>query len=132
MNNSCKSEKLFLPCRIAFKFESLTVWQRSLELSSEINDLAKVFPSYEQFNLCHQIRKAADSINLNIAEGCTGQTNTEFARFLGYSIRSCVEVISCLFLARKKQSIDQDRFSYFYSQIESLVRMITKLRDTLK
>ncbi len=25
------------------------------------------------FNLCHQIRKAADSVNLNIAEGCTGK-----------------------------------------------------------
>lgn len=117
---------------MAFKFESLTVWQRSLELSSEINDLAKLFPSYEQFNLCHQIRKAADSINLNIAEGCTGQTNTEFARFLGYSIRSCVEVISCLFLAKKKEYINQERFSYFYTELESLVRMITKLRNSLQ
>ena len=117
---------------MAFKFESLNVWQRSLDLSFEISELAKQFPGYEQFNLSHQIRKAADSINLNIAEGCTGQSNSEFSRFLGYSLRSCVEVISCLFLAKKKQYIDEERFSYFYQELEILVRMITRLRDSLK
>jgi four helix bundle protein len=49
-----------------------------LDLSFEISELAKQFPGYEQLNLSHQIRKAADSINLNIAEGCTGQSNLEF------------------------------------------------------
>lgn len=117
---------------MAFKFESLTVWQRSLDLSCEINELAKQFPSYEQYSLCQQIRRAADSINLNIAEGCTGQTNLEFARFLGYSLRSCVEVISCLFLAKKKQYIPEEKFAYFYEQLETLVRMITKLKNSLK
>ena len=117
---------------MAFKFESLTVWQRSLDLSNEINDLAKEFPKYEVFNLCHQIRKAADSVNLNIAEGCTGQSNSEFARFLSYSTRSCIEVVSCLFLAKKKNYITEERFTYFYEQLEILVRMITKLKESLK
>lgn len=117
---------------MAFKFESLAVWQRSLDLSFEINELAKQFPNYELFNLCHQIRKAADSINLNIAEGCTGQSGAEFSRFLGYSLRSCVEVISCLFLAKRKQYISEERFSYFYNQLEILVKMITRLRNSLR
>lgn len=93
---------------MAFKFENLNVWHRSLELSNEVNELAKHFPKYELFNLCHQIRKAADSVNLNIAEGCTGQTNPEFKKFLSYSIRSAVEVISCLFLAKKKNYIEEE------------------------
>jgi four helix bundle protein len=117
---------------MSFKFEGLHVWQRSLDLSDEINELAKQFPKYELFNLCHQIRKAADSINLNIAEGCTGQSNPEYSRFLGYSMRSAIEVVSCLFLARKKQYISEERFRYFYDQIEALVKMITKLRVSLK
>ena len=117
---------------MAFKFENLAVWQRSLDLSGEVNDLAKLFPDYERYSLCHQIRKAADSINLNIAEGCTGQSNTEFARFLGFSIRSCVEVISCLFLAKKKHYINEEQFIYFYRELEILSRMITKLKNSLK
>jgi four helix bundle protein len=116
---------------MAFKFENLNVWHRSLELSDEINELAKSFPKYELFNLCHQIRKAADSVNLNIAEGSTGQTNPEFARFLNFSIRSSIEVISCLFLARRKKYIQQEQFTHFYNQYEVLVKMLTKLRDSL-
>ena len=117
---------------MAFKFENLNVWHKSLDVSDEINELAKTFPNYELYNLCHQIRKAADSVNLNIAEGCTGQTNPEFKRFLNYSIRSAIEVISCLFLARKKKYINEERFKYFYDQYETLVKMLTKLRDSLK
>lgn len=117
---------------MAFKFENLNVWHRSLELSDEINELAKNFPNYELYNLCHQIRKAADSVNLNIAEGCTGQTNPEFARFLNYSIRSAIEVISCLFLARKKKYIGEERFKHFYNEYETLIKMLTKLRNSLQ
>ena len=59
---------------MAFKFENLNVWHKSLELSDEINELAKVFPNYELYNLCHQIRKAADSVNLNIADATLNYT----------------------------------------------------------
>jgi four helix bundle protein len=117
---------------MAFKFENLNVWHKSLELSDEINELAKVFPNYELYNLYHQIRKAADSVNLNIAEGCTGQTNPEFARFLNYGIRSSIEVISCLFLAQKEKYINEEQFKYFYDEYETLVKMLTKLRNSLR
>ncbi len=60
-----------------FKFEGLKVWQGSLELGEKINILADEFPRKEMFNLSSQIRRAADSIGLNIAEGSTGHTNAE-------------------------------------------------------
>jgi four helix bundle protein len=94
--------------------------------------LAKQFPKQELFNLCHQIRKAADSVNLNIAEGYTGQSNAEFKRFLDYSLRSVVEVISCLFLTKKKGYMGEEPFKYFYEHYETLAKMITKLKDSLK
>jgi four helix bundle protein len=116
---------------MAFKFENLNIWRRSLELSIEINELAKVFPSFELYNLSNQIRRAADSVVLNIAEGSTGQTNAEFNKFLGYSLRSAVEVVSCLFIAQRKGYITEIIFSKHYYNYEILRRMITKLRTTL-
>ena len=62
---------------MAFKFENLLVWQHSLDLGEKINDLADSFPSKELYNLGSQIRRAADSIGLNIAEGSTGQSDPE-------------------------------------------------------
>ena len=88
---------------MAFKFASLKVWQKSLNLTTEINELASSFPKFKLFSLASQIRSAADSIVLNIAEVCTGQSNLKFIRFLRYSLRSAIEVVSCLFIAKKKE-----------------------------
>jgi len=52
---------------MAFKFEKLIVWQKSLDLSDEINQLAKSFPRDELYILASQIKRAADSVSLNIA-----------------------------------------------------------------
>ena len=116
---------------MAFKFENLNIWQRALELSVGINELGILFPNYEIYNLSNQIRKASDSVVLNIAEGCTGQSNTEFNRFLGYALRSAIEVVSCLFIAKRKQYITEMVFEKHYSDYETLCRMITKLRNCI-
>jgi len=88
-----------------FRFENLEIWKRAIMLSDEINEIAKRFPKIELFNLSSQIKRAADSVVLNIAEGSTGQTKSEFCRFLNYSLRSGIEVASCLFIAKKEDYI---------------------------
>jgi four helix bundle protein len=117
---------------MAFKFETLQVWQRALDLTEEISDLAKNnFPKEELFILTAQIKRAADSVVLNIAEGCTGQTNAVFKTFLGYSLRSAVEVVSCLFIAKRRKIINETDFQRLYHEYETLTKMITSLRNTL-
>jgi len=97
-----------------FKFEKLTVWQRAIDFTSQIHELTRNFPKEELFILTSQIKRAADSIALNIAEGCTGQSNAEFRQFIGYAIRSGVEVASCLFIARKRKLIVNNDFERLY------------------
>jgi four helix bundle protein len=65
--------------------------------------LTKSFPKDELFILSSQIKRAADSVSLNIAEGSTGQSNDEFKRFLGYATRSGAEVAGCLYLTRSRK-----------------------------
>jgi hypothetical protein len=77
---------------MAFKFEQLKVWQKALELSENINELAKEFPRDEIYVLSTQIKRAADSVALNIAEGSTGQTNADFKRFLSYEKLSVMTI----------------------------------------
>ncbi len=50
-------------------FKSLTVWQRSIDLTTEIYSLTMIFSSDEKYGLTSQIRRAAVSIPSNIAEG---------------------------------------------------------------
>lgn len=117
---------------MAFKFESLKVWHDAMDVNYKVLLMTKDhFPKDEQFILTPQIRRAADSIVLNIAEGCTGQTNTVFKNFLGYALRSGIEVISCIFLARKRDYINEEKFKELYEDIEILSKKITALRNTL-
>ncbi len=115
-----------------FKFEQLQVWQSGNELSDKINMVCKNFPKDELFILTSQIKRAADSVSLNIAEGSTGQSNSEFNRFLGYALRSAIEVVSCLYLAKNRKYIQENEFKELYDFIDSLCKKIQALRNTLK
>ncbi|MEI6507368.1 MAG: four helix bundle protein [Bacteroidota bacterium] len=116
---------------MAFSFENLRVWQESLDLSEKINALIKKFPSEEKYVLSSQIQRAADSICLNIAEGSTGQTKSEFNRFLGIALRSGIEVIACLYLAKRRNLIDEIVFRNLYESVEHNIKGIQALRNTL-
>lgn len=117
---------------MAFKFEKLKVWQVALDMNEEIHDLTKKFPREERYILSSQMLRAADSIALNIAEGSTGQSNKEFNRFLGYAVRSAIEVVSCLYIGKRRKYIAQPEFYSLYAKLETLIKMIQALRNTLK
>lgn len=117
---------------MAFKFENLKVWQSTVELSGQIYELTEGFPKKEMFVLTSQIQRAADSIALNIAEGSTGQTNPEFRRFLGMALRSAIEVVSCLHLAKRRKLIEQQQFDHFYKLLTENIKGIQALRNSIK
>lgn len=112
---------------MAFKFEKLIVWQKSLDLSDEVNQLTKTFPKDEIYVLASQIKRAADS-----AEGSTDQSNPEFGRFLGIALRSNIEVVSCIYLAQRRGYITKDKFEKIYKMCEEILVMINSLRNSLK
>ena len=116
---------------MGFKFEDLRVWQLAIDLTVDVNNVAKKFPREEKYVLAQQMQRAADSVALNIAEGSTGQTDPEFKRFLGFSIRSAVEVVSCLYIGRKRNIIDEQDFSNLYEKYDSLIKSIQALKNTL-
>ena len=117
---------------MAFKFENLKVWQKAVDLSDIINQVTKMFPKDELYILTSQIKRAADSVALNIAEGSTGQTNPEFRRFLGMAIRSDIEVDCCIFLAKRRGIIKNEDFERIYKLCEELLVMINALKNSLK
>ncbi|MBX2931203.1 MAG: four helix bundle protein [Chitinophagaceae bacterium] len=116
---------------MAFKFENLKIWQVAIDLADDIDKLALTFPKHELYSLSSQIKRAADSVSLNIVEGSTGQSNAEFKRLLRISNRSALEVVGCLFLAKRRNYINNEDFTKFYNQIETLVKMIQALINSI-
>ena len=68
---------------MSFKFEKLIIWHDSMTFAEKIYKYSSQFPKDEINNLTSQIRRASDSIALNIAEGSILQSNPEYRRFLG-------------------------------------------------
>lgn len=112
---------------MGFKFENLNIWKTALELAGEVSDMVKLFPKDELFILTSQIKRAADSVVLNITEGSTLLSNVEFKRFLIIANRSALEVIGCLYLAKQRNYINQEVFTEKYNKYERLVAMIQAL-----
>jgi len=115
-----------------FKFEKLIIWQRAMVFGENINNLAHTFPKDEVYNLTSQIRRAVDSIALNISEGSIGQTNLEFKKFIGYSIRSLAEVVTCLHKAKRREYITEEEFIIQYEFAFNLMNMMVAFKDKIE
>jgi four helix bundle protein len=115
-----------------FKFEKLVIWQDAMEFGETIHQMTSKFPKDEIYNLTSQIRRAVDSIALNISEGAIGQSNPEFKKFMGYSIRSLAEVITCLHKALKRNYITPDQFENYYNQAFKLMNMMIAFKKQIK
>ena len=115
-----------------FKFENLIIWQKAMELGEDINKLAHKFPKEEIYNLSSQIRKAVDSIALNISEGSIGQSNPEFKKFIGYSIRSLAEVVTYLYKAKNRNYTSEQEFNKYYNDSFNLMNMMIAFRKNIK
>lgn len=110
-----------------FKFEKLQVWQLAMDFGESVYKLSETFPALEKFNLVSQINRAVDSVALNIAEGATGNSDAEFDRFLGYSLRSLTE----LFKAIRRNYITEEAFDKHYEEAFVLMNKIAALRNSI-
>ena len=115
-----------------FKFEKLIIWQKAMDFGENIFQLSYKFPKDEIFNLSSQIRRAVDSIALNISEGSIGQSNPEFKKFIGFSTRSLAEVVTCLHKASKRNYISEEEFREHYESAYNLMNMMVAFKEKIK
>ena len=117
---------------MSFKFEKLIIWQKAMDFGDRIDLLTKKFPSNELYNLSSQIRRASDSIALNISEGSIGQSIPEFKKFMGYAIRSLAEVVTCLHKAIRRKYVSEEEFNQLYKDAFSLMNMMIAFKNKIK
>lgn len=99
MADGKKMRQINLSDKGFFAFENLEIYHLSVELAALVYTLTKGFPADERFGLTNQLRRAAASVTLNIAEGRGRATDKDFARFLIQARGSLYEVVSGLHLS---------------------------------
>ena len=117
---------------VKFKFEKLIIWKKAMDYGESIFRLSYKFPKEEIYNLSSQIRRAVDSIALNISEGAIGQSNPEFKKFIGYAIRSLAEVVTCLHKAFRRNYISEEEFNKHYEYAFNLMNMMVAFKEKIK
>jgi four helix bundle protein len=113
-------------------FKSLTVWQRSIDLTVEIYSITRNFPGEERYGLISQIRRAAVSIPSNIAEGAGRKSNKEFKHFLSISMGSIFELETQIIVAHRLNLIDELSMKEMSLKICAIQKMLYGLERALK
>lgn len=114
------------------RFEDIRAWQEARILVREVYKMTRQGEFTRDFGLKDQIQRAAVSVMTNIAEGFDDESKAEFARFLGYSRRSAVEVQSLLYAALDAGYINQARFNELYEQAKKTKALVGAFRYSLK
>jgi four helix bundle protein len=115
-----------------FKFENLVIWQKAMDYGEMIFTLSKKFPKDELYNLTSQVRRADDSISLNISEGSIGQSDPEQKRFMSIAIRSLAEVVTCLHKAHRREYLSQTEFNKSYEYAFNLMNMMIAFKNKIQ
>ena len=110
-------------------YEDLEVYQTSYKLYIEIYKMTINLPRYETYEMTNQLRKAALSIVLNIAEGYGKQSVADFKRFLSISIGSCNETCVILDLLKDLGYIEEGHHNKWKEQYKILGKRLYRLRE---
>ncbi len=114
------------------RFKELEIWKRSRLFCSEIYSITSKFPESEKFGLTNQLRRASVSIPSNIAEGSSRQSNKDFSRFLQITLGSAYEIETQLLIAFDLGFINDDELQELLKNLESIIKMTSKFKSTLK
>jgi four helix bundle protein len=114
-------------------FETLQVWQRSMNLAQKIQrEILPLFPAEEKWALASQLRRAVQSIPGNIAEGYGRFYYQESVRFCYIARGSLEESYTYLLLAHKLGYVTQDIYQPVENEIIEMRRMLNGYITFLK
>jgi len=90
-------------------------------------------PAEERFGLISQIKRAATSIPLNIAEGYgKKQSVLEFKRFLLMALGSCNEMQVLLDLCLDLEFINQEKHARYHDEYDEIGKMLNAMLQKWK
>lgn len=112
-------------------YKELKVWQKAVQLATDVYYHTQDFPKEERFGLTLQIRKSAVSISSNIGEGAGRLNKNEFIQFLGVAHGSASELDTQLIVANNFQFLNDDIFEELSGTINEIKKMIFKLIESL-
>ncbi len=104
------------------------VWQKAMELVTEIYPATRTFPRDELYGMVNQLRRAAVSVPSNVAKGYSRNSRNELHHFIGQARGSLAEVETQIEIAKNLGYLGPEVASELLSRVAQIGRMLTGLR----
>ena len=112
-------------------YRDLLVWQKSVRLAQDVEQLAARLPVEQRYCLAAQLRRASTSIPFNIAEGCPQPTKV-YIRHLMIALGSEAELETELTHAANFRGISQSEIDDLLDRTSEIGRMLRGLVRSLR
>lgn len=113
-------------------YKELIVWQKSVDLVTDIYSCTKNFPKEELYSLTSQIRRSSISIPSNIAEGHSRRSQIDYLQFLKIARGSCAELETQLIISKNLNYLNTDEFDHLSKKSEEIAKMLNSLITKLQ
>ena len=113
-------------------YRGLKVYEKSYKLFLDMYEFTKKLPKEEMYGITSQMRRAALSVPLNIAEGYGRKANSRaYRQFLYIARGSCNEMQVLVDAVRDLGFVNQVTHDDLFNRYEEILRMLTGLIEKL-
>ena len=109
---------------MAYSFENIIAWQKAHAFVLFVYRVTRHFPKDEIFGLTSQFRRAAVSIEANIAEGYKKLSKADKLRFFNISQGSLEECRDYIILSRDLDFLQKGEFEALCTSIEEASKLL--------
>ena len=114
-------------------YKELKVYKRSYKAEKAIYEMTVGFPNEERYGITNQLRRAALSIPLNIAEGyAKTEGQEEFKRFLMMALGSSNEVLVLVDFSKDVGYISDEKHRKASAEYEEIASMLNSFIQSVK
>lgn len=112
-------------------FTEMPVWQKSMDIAEKCFLISENLPRKEDYALTSQLRRSAESISANIAEGFGRRTNKDKSRFYDIARGSSFETKSHLIYGTRVKYFVLDDYNEIKNLIEEVIHELNKITNYL-
>ena len=113
-------------------FTEMPIWIKAMNIAVQIFELTSNLPRTEDYGLTSQIRRSAESISANIAEGLEGQSTKDFVSKLSIALKEAVESRYWIDLLKETEYLTEEQYNIINNDITELIKMLTRIIKTTK
>ena len=114
---------------MTFAFEKLDIYQKSIDFVRDIRAFCK--KTKTDYDILDQLKRAALSVSLNVAEGSGRWHKGEKKHFYYIARGSLYECIPILQILLSEELVTQNQYNDLYEKAENLAMMLTKLIQSI-